>query len=144
MLTEEELEKLRVVYTKVGVVDWNAHQLVFRMPSRDMIRDYRRMQESPAEKPDAMDQLSQRMMIAFDGNTDPVRCREMYISFLENESQAFTSSNKAMAVIGGLSGIVEEADAIDLGKGARILTASRKPSPADSPNGSVTSLAARS
>lgn len=135
-LNDEELERLRQQYTKIGVVDWNRHQIVFKQPSREVVRDYRRKQDSASEKPDALDQLAQVTIVAFDGVTDPVRCREAFLAFLGGEAPAFTSSGKAGAVLTGLSGMVEEEDVADLGKGARILMAPRPTSPAVSPSGS--------
>lgn len=134
-LKDDEIEGLRKVYGKVGVIDWDGHQLVFRRPTREMVRDYRRKGDSAAEKPDREDQLSQQAMISFDGDTDPVRCREKFTSLLD-EYPMLTSSNKYLVMMALLLGMVEEEGAEDLGKGVRVRTARLASLPKVSPNGS--------
>lgn len=144
-LSEEELEKIRAALGgKIGVVDWNGHQLVFRRPTRDQIREYRVKQESGAvAKADAMDQLAQQTIVAFDGNTDLTVARMAFLTFLD-QSPAFTSATKPMAILSALSGLVEQEYETDLGKGARILDGRPKTSPEASPSGSAASSTAAS
>ena len=51
MLDETRLEELRRQYVKIGVIDWEGHQLVFRRPSRDEVHHYRMQRDgSPDER----------------------------------------------------------------------------------------------
>ena len=134
MLNDEQVEGLRIKYGKVAVVDYRDHQLVFRRPSRDNMRDYRRKQDSPSERADALDQLAQLTIVAFDDETDGVRCRTAFLAFLD-EFPAFTSHPKPMAAIAALSGLVEQEDEATLGKGVSIRSSAPKRTPTDSPNG---------
>ena len=126
-------------------IAWNQHQIVFRQPTRDHIRAFRVMQSSgPAGEADSLDQMTQQITVAFDGETDPVKCRVMYTAFLEHECVAFCSSDKCKAAVASLSGVVEEEDVRDLGKGVTAWPPFRKPSPEVLPNGLATSPAAQS
>ena len=137
MLDDAGLESLRVRYGgRVGVVDWSGHQIVFRKPTREDIREFRR-KGGTAEEPDRVDQLSQVMLVAFDGEVDLVKARTMYLGFL-SEYPLFTSGAKCSAAINALSGIVEVESEAALGKYVRLLSARPKPMPKDSPNGSGT------
>jgi hypothetical protein len=141
MLDDAGLEALRVQYGgRIAVVEWYGHQLVFRKPSRDDIREYRR-KGGTTEEPDRVDQLTQVMLCAFDGQTDPVGARTAYLGFL-SEYPLFTSTAKCNAAVNVLSGLVEVESAEALGKFVRLLSARPKPTAPASPNGSVTSPAA--
>jgi hypothetical protein len=122
MLTDEQIEAIRSKCGRVGVIEYAGHQLVFKRPSRDNVRDYRRKVDSPAEKPDALDQLAQITIVAFDGEQDLVKARNAFLGFLE-EFPMFTSSAKCMSVFNVLTGLVEEEDAQDLGKGVSVRSA---------------------
>jgi hypothetical protein len=140
---EEMLEGLRLKYGKIGIVDFNDHRLVFRKPSREHVREYRRKKDSDAEKMDAMDQLAQATIVAFDGQTDPNKARETFtMRFLEDYPLAI-SNPKFVAVLSALAGLIEEEDAKDLGKGASVRGARPSTSPTASPNGSAPSSTAR-
>ena len=135
MLDDTQLEALRAQYGQVGIIDWAGHQIVFRRPGRGEIRDYRRKIDSPAEKPDALDQLAQVSLAAFDGDTDPVRSRQTFLAFLD-EYPGFTSNrDKVLPVLTILAGMVEEDAAAALGKGASVRSALRPSTPTASPSG---------
>lgn len=120
MLDEARLDELQRQHGKIGVVEWSGHVLVFRRPTRFEAREYKRMLDTAAEKPDAIDRLAQCTLVAFDDETDPARARETFTgSFLEQYPLA-PVSDRFKAVFGALSGMVEDEDARDLGKGARI------------------------
>lgn len=119
-LTEEQIESIRSRVGAVGVVEYDGHQLVFARPSRDQVRDFRRKEDTAAEKFDAADQLSQQILCAYDGETDPVKSRVAFGVFL-TERPMFTSSAKFRIVFNLLTGRVEQEDIADMGKGVRIL-----------------------
>lgn len=120
MLDETKLDELQKQHSKIGVIEFSGHQIVFRKPTRFEAREYKRMMESEAEKPDAIDRLCQSTIIALDGETDPTRAREAFTgSFLEAYPLA-TAGAKFKNVLGALTGLVEDEDARELGKGARI------------------------
>jgi hypothetical protein len=139
-LTDEQIEALRQKFGKVGVVEWNGHQIVFRKPTRDDCRDYRRMRESPTEKGDSIESLCQKSLCAFDGELDVNRARTIYTTVFLEEYPLFASVPKVVAVMSALTGMVEEEDALDLGKGVSFRSARRPSTPAASPNGSGTAL----
>lgn len=129
MLNEEQLEALTKKYGKIGVRDYDGHQIVFRRPTRDMCREYRRMRESDAEKHEAMESLAQKMLVAFDGEEDINKARTVYTCVFLEESPLFVNNPQTMAVLSSLTGIVEEEDARDLGKGASVRSARRVSTP---------------
>lgn len=138
MLDDAGLEALRVANGgKIGIVDWQGHQIVFRRPTRENIREYRR-KVGTVEEPDRVDQLTQAMLCAFDGQTDGVAARQAYLGFL-SEYPLFTSTAKCNTAVNVLGGLVEVESAEALGKFARILSARPKPMGQLSPNGSATS-----
>jgi hypothetical protein len=142
-LNDGELEQLRVKYAKIGVVEFSGHQIVFKKPTRDHIRDYRRKKDSDTEKMDAMDQLAQVTIVAYDRELDPNAARERFtMQFLEAYPMAI-SNPKFVAVLQGLAGILEEEDVRDLGKGASVRSAPPATSPKVSPNGLAASSTAR-
>lgn len=123
-LSDDQIEIIRKQFGKVAVVDWSGHQLVFRRPTRVEVRDYRRKQDSPAEKPDAIDQLLQQILVAYDGLTDVPRIAAYTGGFLE-EFPAFADTMHAKAAVSCLMGLVEEEDEAQLGKGVSVRTSSR-------------------
>ena len=142
-LDDVQLEVLRVQYKKIAVIDWEGHQLVFRRPTRDEIRDYWQRKDSTSEASNALDLYSQVTIAAFDGNTDRAACRIAYTdSFLE-AVPAFTRSGKAAVAFAHLMGLVEEDASVDLGKGVRVLSAPPRSTPAGLPPGSPTSTVVR-
>jgi hypothetical protein len=136
MLDEAQLEALRVKYGRVGTVDWTGHQLVFRRPSRDEVREYRRKEDSPREKPDRVDQLAQATIVAFDGRDDILQARTMFLAFLD-EYPFFCDSPKLQTVITVLAGGIEEEASSILGKGCSVRSAAQKNSPPVSVPGAV-------
>jgi hypothetical protein len=136
MLDEAGLEALRVQSGgTIHVIDFRGHQIVFRRPTRDHVRDFRRKEGTPAEA-DRVDQLTQFMLVACDGETGE-KGRAMYLGFLE-ECPLFTDSAKCRAAVNTLAGITESADAEALGKFVRVLDGRRPSTQKDSPNGSAT------
>lgn len=127
---EARLERLRVQYTKIGIVEWDDHELIFKLPSREMVREYRRKLQSELEKPDALEQLSQAMIVAFDGVDEPNAARIKYTGEFLFRFPAFTSSQRVINVLSALAGIISEEDAKELGKGVRVKSATAKPTPA--------------
>lgn len=120
MLDESRLDELQRQHSKIAVVEFSGHQLVFRRPTRFEAREYKRKLDTAAERPDALDFLAQCTLVALDGETDPTRAREVFTgSFLEQFPLA-TASDKFKAALGALSGMVEDEDARELGKGVTI------------------------
>lgn len=143
MMSEAQLEELRVKHVKIGVVDYNGHQLVFRRPTREQVREYRRKKDSDAEKMDAMDQLAQATILSFDGEADPDKARQVFTREFLTDYPLAVSNPKFVSVLSALAGLIEEEDARDLGKGASV----RGPRPSTlqtaSPNGSLASSTAQ-
>lgn len=129
MLDDAKLEALRARYGKIGVVDYNGHQLVFRRPSRDQAREYRRKKENEAEKPDALDQLAQVIIVAFDGEEDVARARITFTTVFLEEYPMAMNHPRFMACFGCLIGLTENEEEKDMGKGVRVLSARRSTSP---------------
>ena len=144
MLSEETLEELRKRSGKIGVIAYAGHEVVFRRPTRDECREYRRMQSSPQEKSDAIERLAQVTLVAFDGDLDVNRARTAYTGVFLEEYPLFASNPKVMGVLSVLSGVVEEEDAADLGKGACVRSGRPKSTQGASPNGSPTAPAEQS
>jgi hypothetical protein len=140
-LTEEQLEALRATHKKIGIVDWSGHQLVFRRPSRDECHTYRVALEHPEMKADAMERLCQMTILALDGVQDATAARVTFTGTLLVEHPMLASTTKVRAALGALSGLVEEEDAADLGKGVSVRGPTWKPSREGSPSGSPTSPA---
>lgn len=142
-LTEDQVEGLRVqVGGKVAVVDFSGHQLVFKRATREAAREYRRKRESPVEAPDALDQLAQATLVAFDGETTGEKARLMFLSFL-TEYPNFCNTPKALTALSSMVGLLEAEDEVDLGKGVVVRSGPPKRTPTDSPNGSVASSEAK-
>jgi hypothetical protein len=120
MLTEEQLEVLTVKYQKIGVVDHCGHRLVFKRPSREVVRDYRRKLESPTEKPDALDQLAQATIVAFDDEQDPNKARVQFTQNYLEEFPMFTGTVKFLGTINVLVGVTEQEESTVLGKGCSV------------------------
>lgn len=131
MFSEEKLEELRAKYGKIGIVDFSGHQVVFRKPSREQARDYRRKIATESEKPDAVDQLAQLTIVGFDGEEDVTKARIAFTGVFLEEFPLAMSNVKFITVISVLAGLVEEELDRDLGKGARIKGPPRAPSPKD-------------
>ena len=136
MLTDAQLDDLRLKYGKIGVIDAEGHQIVFRKPTRDNAREYRRQRESETEKHLAMESLAQLTIVAFDGELDVNKARTIYTSSFLDEFPFFINRPSVMGTLSVLGGMVESEDAVDMGKGVRVLSARQKPTPAVSPNGS--------
>lgn len=143
-LTEEQLETLRAANKKIAIVDWNGHQLVFRRPTRDECHAYRVAQESPDAKADAIEQLCQRTIVAFDTDTNANAARTTFTTVFLVESPMFASTSRAKVALGALMGLVEEEDLADMGKGVSVRPAPPTRTPEVSPNGSATAPSAPS
>ena len=135
MLSDEQIDGLRAKFGKVGTVDFEGHQLVFRRPTRDQVKDYRRKEDSPSEKQDRVDQLAQQTIVAFDGAEDPIQARTAFLAFLD-EFPMFCDSPKAQTVLTVLAGGQEAENASILGKGCSVRSATKTSSPTASVNGS--------
>jgi hypothetical protein len=128
-LDEQQIEALRTQHGgKVAVIDWGSHQLVFKRPSRDSIRDYRRKIDSPAEKPDATDQLAQVTIVAIDGETDGDMVRARFLKFLD-EYPLFTSGGRCMVAMNILTGMASEEEFESLGKGVSVKSSAPRSTP---------------
>jgi hypothetical protein len=144
MLTEAQIEALRVQCGRVGVVEYNGHQIVFRKPTRDHCREYRRMRESANERHEALEHLAQLTIVAYDGTTEPNAARTQYTAVFLEEYPLFVNVAKVMNVLSVLAGLVEEEDAHELGKGASVRSGPPRSMPEGSPTGSLTSPTAPS
>ena len=142
-LTEEQLEALRAANTKIAIVDWNGHQLVFRRPTRDECHAYRVAQESPHEKADANERLCQFTIVAFDTDANVTGARTAFLAFLV-EAPMFGNTARVKLALAALMGLVEEEDLADMGKGVSVRPAPPTRTPEASPNGSPTAAAAPS
>lgn len=128
-MNDEKIDGLRAKYGKIGVVEYNGHMLVFRKPTREHVREYRRKKDSESEKMDAMDQLAQVTIVAFDGEDDPNRARTIFTTvFLEDYPLAI-SNPKFVGCLSALAGLLEEEDERDLGKGVTVKGTPRASSP---------------
>lgn len=138
MLDDKQLDELKLKYQKIAVVEHDGHQLVFRRPTRDDCREYRRMRESPSEKHEAMERMAQTTIVALDGEQDVNKARTFYTSAFLEEYPLFVNHPNVVAAISALSGLVEEEEADELGKGVSVRSARRRTSPKGSPTGSDT------
>lgn len=124
MLSEEQIQALRVQHGRVGVIDYQGHQIVFARPTRASIQAHRRAMVSGGDQAaGASDGLAQSCLVALDGETDRPKAIQAFSRFLE-EFPAYTSNDKHMSVMNVLSGATEEEDEKALGKAARIYAAS--------------------
>lgn len=122
MLSDQELDALRVECQTIGVVEWADHQIVFRRPNRPQIMTFRcQVDKGGAEKANAADQLCQLILVSFDGERDRVKALQLFGAFMD-QVPMFASSDKCQAVLNVLCGTVEEEAEARLGKGARILS----------------------
>jgi hypothetical protein len=137
MLSDDQLKALNTAHSKVRVIAWAGHEIVFRKANREEYRAYRRAGESEFEKSDRVDQLSQKLVVAFDDDTALPRCRERYTSFLE-EYPAFADVQQHKAVFADLVGMIEEEDSIALGKAVSARNEALSTLARGSPNGSAT------
>jgi hypothetical protein len=129
MLNDAQLDELKMKYGKIAAIDYNGHQIVFRRPTRDNCREYRRQRESQAEKHEALEHLAQVTLIAFDGEQDVNKARTFYTATFLEEYPLFVNVPKVSAALSALSGMVEEEDAQDLGKGVSVRSARQPTSP---------------
>jgi hypothetical protein len=137
-LSDAQLDELKLKHGKIAVIDYEGHQVVFRKPTRDNVREYRRQRESDSEKHLAMESLAQFTLVAFDGETDVNKARTLYTSVFLEEFPFFVNVPRVMGALSILGGMVESEEAAALGKGARVLTVRPKPTQPASPNGSGT------
>jgi hypothetical protein len=117
---EAKYDELQRLHGKIGLVEFNGHSIVFGRPSRDQAREWRRMRESKEEKHNAMESLAQMSILAFDDIFDANAARTLFTgSFLVAYPLA-VSSARFQNVLSALGGILDDEEAADLGKGARI------------------------
>jgi hypothetical protein len=133
---DAKVEAARAKYGKAGGVRFNGHSFVFKKPSRDHVREYRRKVESAAEKMDAMDQLAQATIVALDEQDDPTAARTIFTTVFLEEYPMATSNSKFNVCLSALSGLTEVEDDEDMGKGVIVKVRAPKLSPKVSPNGS--------
>jgi len=126
-LSDEQIEALRVKYGRVGHVEHEGHQLVFRRPTREQVKEYRRKEDSPSEKPDRVDQLAQQTIVAFDGIEETIACRTAFLAFLD-EYPMVADSPRLQTVLTVLAGGQEAESARILGKGCSVRSATRETS----------------
>jgi hypothetical protein len=129
MLDEPQLDALKVKHGKIAVIDYDGHQIVFRRPTRENCREYRRQRESPSEKHEAMEHLAQVTLVAFDGELDANKARTFYTATFLEEYPLFVNVPKVQNALSALSGMIEEEEAIDLGKGVSVRSARQRTSP---------------
>ena len=99
------------------------------------MREYRRKQDNTVEKPDAMDQLAQATIVAFDGNADPNAARTVFTGVFLEQYPAFCSNTVTINILSYLTGIVEEEASTEMGKGGSVRSSTQKSTPQASPNG---------
>ena len=139
MLTEPQLAELESKHGKIAIVSYSGHDIVFRRPSRDIAKDYRRKRESADLRADSMEQFAQAVIVAFNDINDPTAARIMFTgTFLEKYPLAI-SHPKFITALSALSGLVENEDAADLGKGVIVRPASPRTTQEGSPSGSAAS-----
>ena len=138
MLSEEQLDALKLACGKIAVVAYNGHEIVFRRPTRVQCGEYRREREDPQARADAVEHLAQKALVAFDGELDANRARIAYTTQFLEDYPLFANYPPVMAALSYLTGMVEEEEADALGKGVRVLSARPRSMPAVSPNGSAT------
>lgn len=129
MLNDAQLDELKLKFQKIAVIDYNGHQIVFRRPTREHTREYRRMRESDAEKHLAMESLAQQTLAAYDGDTDPNSARTKYTAIFLEEFPLFVNVPKVTAALSALAGMVEEEDEKNMGKGVRLLNVRQASTP---------------
>jgi hypothetical protein len=137
MLSDDQLKALNAAHRKVRVIAWAGHEIVFRKANREEYRAYRRAGESEFEKSDRVDQLAQKLVVAFDDDTTLPRCRERYTAFLD-EWPAFIDVPQHKGILLDLVGMVEEEDSIALGKAVSARNEALTILAKASPNGSAT------
>ena len=141
ILDDVQLESLRLKHGgKIGILPWDGHQLVFRRPSRDAARMYA-IKKAEVDL-DAIDQLAQQTLVAFDGMTDPVETIRYSFGALLIEYPLMMMSNSARVIFAHLVGVVERDDELEMGKGVSVRSAAPKRTPAASLTGSAASFAA--
>jgi hypothetical protein len=144
VLTEEQIGELEARWKKIALVDWDGHQIVFARPTREQIRDYRRKQEVGAqEKADALEQLAQATIVAYDGVADQTKARVAFTSGFLEEYPAAVGSSRFTNALSWLAGSIEEETAEALGKGVSVRSSRPKTSGKASLPGSDPSREAR-
>jgi hypothetical protein len=129
VIDEAQLEAWEKAYGKIGVVDFSGHRVAFRRPTRLEAREYRRALDTPAERPDALDQLAQKTILGLDELVDANAAREAFTGGFLVAFPMAMNHDRFKAVLGLLSGIVDEEEAKDLGKGASVRGLSPPASP---------------
>ncbi len=140
MLDAEALETLGVKYKStggVGSLSWKGHQLVFRHPTLDEWDGYcRNKAQDPGSGPNR--QISQVLLVAFDGDVEVTRARMAYGAFLSAGNAGFPNAPEVTALLATLAGTVQEEDIAHMGKVCAIWSGAPAASRAASPNGSGT------
>ena len=138
MLDAEALETLGVKYKStggVGSLSWKGHQLVFRHPTLDEWDGYcRNKAQDPGSGPNR--QISQVLLVAFDGDVEVTRARMAYGAFLSAGNAGFPNAPEVTALLATLAGTVQEEDIAHMGKVCRIWAGDPVSTPRDSQSGS--------
>jgi hypothetical protein len=125
---QDEALRLRCPDGKIGIIDFSDHHLVFRLPTRIEAREYRRKEDSPAEKPDRLDQLATSIIVAFDGEEDTFKARGLFLDFLV-KFPLFCDGPKPQTVFSVLLGVQEVEHSTILGKGCSVRSSPPPTSP---------------
>jgi len=145
MLSEEQLDAIGVRYKATNGVRslmWKGHQFVFRHPTIDEWDAHMRNQATGGGA--ASRQVSQVLLVAFDGETDITKARLAYNGFLAAGNAGFPNAPEVTMLLQALAGTVEEEDLANMGKAWRLWNGVPAVTPGASPNGSVTSSTAAS
>jgi hypothetical protein len=140
MLSEEQLEALGARYKSTGGVGslvWKGHQFVFRHPNIDEWDNYTRSKKVEASgAPDR--QITQMLIVSFDGETDIGKARQAYGAFLAAGNAGFPNAPQTNALLSHLAGTVTEEDLAQMGEAVRLWTGIPRDLPGASRNGSLT------
>ena len=131
MISDDQIEQLKVHFGRVGVVRFDGHLFVFQQPNAEHGRFFRRGVAS--NNVDVTDELAAQLICAFDGlmapendKREPVRVAfRAWLSTrpLAMDNQFFSP------VFAELLGQAEEGNAERGGKGCAVLSNTRKTSP---------------
>jgi hypothetical protein len=123
---QKQIEAMAAQHGRIGHVEHDGHLMVFRAPDGIQVRDFKR-KAFTQEKVDRIDQLCQQIIVCFDGETDPLKARLLFGSFLA-EYPLFEDNPRLQTILSVMVGVVAEEDAQVLGKGCGIWRRIPKPS----------------
>ena len=141
MLSDEQLDAMQRQYRKISRMLWDGHEFVFRKPTVPEYEAYQRQMGDPQSKHAALKQLSQVLLVYYDGDTSMPGARIAYTNGLIEDNPGFPNSPECAAALMYLAGTAQEEELAHLKKvvtcnGPR--TASMRVA---SPNGSPTAHA---